>query len=505
MTWKIIAIVFLVLFILTLVALKIIWYLLKKKSPQKSRDLAQKAAKKERQKILGEGYKTLKEKEKLLNQQNDDLRSFLNQELATLDYQRKTLEKLKSELMTKENELNEQTLELNEQTRLLESKKTNLITDLSSIATLTASEAEAKLFKEIKEQKSQEISRYLRQKELETTKKAHEMSVNILINALEKFKTDFVQLRTTSTIKIPDEQMKGRIIGKDGRNIKTFEQYAGVDVIIDDTPDLIMISSFNPIRREIAIKTLEKLISDGRIQPVRIENELIAQTQKLDELIYQTGCEVTEELGIYDMDLQLVKLVGKLKYRTSYSQNVLLHSIEVAKISGAIAAELGLDERVAIRSGLLHDIGKALDFEQEGNHVELGVEVARKYGENEVVVNTIAAHHEDVAKTSMTAAIVAIADALSATRPGARNEQLEDFVQRITEIEEICNNIPGVVKSYALQSGRQVRVLVDPVKVDDYHMMELIDQISTRLKEVSIPGNITLTLIREHRETVVIK
>jgi ribonuclease Y len=270
--------------------------------------------------------------------------------------------------------------------------------------------------------------------------------------------------------------------------------------MIDETPNIVQVSSFNPIRREIAIRTLKKLIADGRIQPVKIEQELIEQERLLDDSNLEIGQEVINELGITNMDPELIRLVGKLKYRTSYSQNVLTHSIEVAKIAGQIANELELDSMIATRAGLLHDIGKAIDFEQEGNHVSLGTDICKKYDESPIILNVIASHHEDVPKDNVYSVIVALADSISAARPGARNNLLEDFVKRMREIETICNEIPGVIKSYALQSGRQIRVIVDPIKVDDFQLIELASQIREEIKKkVIIPGDVTLTLIREKR------
>jgi ribonuclease Y len=306
-----------------------------------------------------------------------------------------------------------------------------------------------------------------------------------------------------ATVKIEEDELKGRIIGKEGRNIRAFEQYGGVDIIIDDTPNLVQVSSFNPIRREIAVRALKKLIEDKRIQPARIEQELIIQEQIMDDNILEIGHSVVDELKINDMAPELIYLIGKLKFRTSYSQNVLAHSIEVAKLSGEIANELNLDSNLAIRAGLLHDIGKAIDFEQGGNHVLLGTNVAMKYGENALVVNAIAAHHEDEPKTSIYAEIVAIADGISASRPGARNNLLEDFLKRMNEIERICNEVPGVVKTYALQSGRQIRVIVNPTDVSDYDLIKLTEALKEKIRtNVIIPGDVTLTVIRESRETL---
>ncbi|ATG97309.1 ribonuclease Y [Mesoplasma lactucae] len=505
MTTKILAIVFGVLLGISLIALIIWTSFYFSKSQKNIREKARKEAKKEKQQIIGSGYKEINQERRKINDEVEQTKIFIAKEMTNLEFEKQQLNSMKATLNNREINVENYENSLKKQEKELNILSEKLENDLANVASISKEEAKEKMFEVVKHNTAKELSAYVRSQELEASKTAKKKAADILLEAMEKFKTDFASERVTTVVKIPDEQMKGRIIGKDGRNIKTFEQYAGVDIVIDDTPDMILVSSFNPIRREIAVKTLEKLISDGRIQPVRIEQELIEQEKLLNDVILETGQKVTEELGIYDMDLQLVKLVGQLKYRTSYTQNVLTHSIEVAQISRTIAEELGLNAHDAVRAGLLHDIGKAVDFEEEGNHVELGVELARKYGENEVVVNAIAAHHEDVPKQTFIASIVAIADSISASRPGARNEQTEDFVKRINEIEEICNQIPGVTRSYALQSGRQVRVIVDPAVVSDYDISQLSQEIADKLKEVSIPGNTTLTIIRERRETTIIK
>ncbi|SYV96065.1 Ribonuclease Y [Mycoplasma putrefaciens] len=351
-----------------------------------------------------------------------------------------------------------------------------------------------------------ELGTILKNAEIEAHAKSKAIATQIMITAMERLKVDVVNQRTSNIVKLPNDDMKGRIIGKDGRNMKTFEQVGGVDIVIDETPNVITVSSFNPIRREIATRALENLISDGRIQPVKIEQELKKQEAEVDEIINESGIKTIEELKINDLDFELVKLIGKLRFRTSYGQNVLAHSIEVAKISGMIASELGLDANKAIRAGLLHDIGKALDFENQGSHVNLGAEIAKKYGEDEIIINAIESHHEDVEKTNEISAIVAIADTISASRPGARNNAIGEFVLRMHEIEKIGNQIPGVAKTYALQSGRQIRLIVDPVAVSDLELSLVLQQMTDAIKkQVVVPGEITITVIREKKEIQVLK
>jgi ribonuclease Y len=322
----------------------------------------------------------------------------------------------------------------------------------------------------------------------------------MLVMSMQRYASDVANEQTISVITLPNDDMKGRIIGREGRNIRTIEAVTGVDLIIDDTPEAIVVSSFDPLRREIAKVTIESLIQDGRIHPARIEELYDKTSKEMNSKILEYGREATFELGLTKIEPQLVELLGKLHFRTSYGQNALQHSKEVAHLVGILASELGENVALAKRAGLLHDIGKAIDFEVEGSHIELGVDIAKKNHEDSVVINAIASHHGDVAPTSNIAVLVAIADALSASRPGARNDSLENYTKRLEQLESIASEVEGVDKVFAIQAGRELRILVNPEQVDDLKSIKIARDIKDRIeKEVQYPGTVKVTVIRETR------
>ncbi|MCR5505561.1 MAG: ribonuclease Y [Bacilli bacterium] len=396
--------------------------------------------------------------------------------------------------------LNRRLKEMDKKEATLQEKIDSIIVELEKVAQMSTQEAKDELFARVESKVSREIAQFVKNKEEEAKEEVEEKAKEMLSLAMSKYAQETVQERTVSVVALPSDEMKGRIIGREGRNIRSLEQLLGVDLIIDDTPEVITVSSFNPIRREIARMSLEALIKDGRIQPGRIEEIVEKCRKEVEESIHKTGQEVAFKLGLPRINKELLDYVGKLKYRTSYGQNALDHSIEVAYLTGSMAAELGLDQNLAKRAGLLHDIGKACDFEMDGSHVELGARLAKKYGEPDVVINSIESHHGDVEPKYIISHLVQAADTLSAARPGARSEILENYIKRIEQLEQICNSYDGVYQSYAMQSGRELRVMVIPDKVDDIGAFQLAKEIKDRIEnEMTYPGQIKVSVIREYR------
>jgi len=403
-------------------------------------------------------------------------------------------------LEEKNETLNRRLTELGKKEQVLQTKIDGIITELEKVSQMTTQEAKDELFARVESKMSKEIAVYMKNKEEEARDLCDTKAKELLGLAISRFAQDVTTERCVSVVALPNDEMKGRIIGREGRNIRSLEQLLGVDLIIDDTPEVITVSCFNPIRREIARMTLETLIKDGRIQPGRIE-EIVEQSKKeVDESIHKAGQDVAFKLGLPRINKELLDYVGRLKYRTSYGQNALDHSVEVAYLCGIMAAELGLDQNLAKRAGLLHDVGKAVDFEQDGSHVELGAHLAKKFGEPEVVINSIQSHHGDCEAKSIIANLVQAADTLSAARPGARSEILENYIKRIEQLEEICKSYDGVYQSYAMQSGRELRVMVVPEKIDDVGAFKLARDIKDRIEnEMTYPGQIKVSVIREYR------
>jgi ribonucrease Y len=371
---------------------------------------------------------------------------------------------------------------------------------LEELAGLSTAEAKDMLLKKVEAETRIESGRIIRQIEEETSAQADKKAKEIIAAAIGRYAADFVAERTVSVVPLPNEEMKGRIIGREGRNIRAIEAATGIDLIIDDTPEAVILSGYNSIRREVARLSLERLINDGRIHPARIEEVVKKVTQELEEAIVEAGEQASFDVGVHGINPELIKLLGKLKYRTSYAQNVFQHSLEVAFICGIMAAELGLNQKKAKRAGLLHDIGKAIDHEVEGAHAVIGSDVARRYGESPLIVNAIAAHHGDEPPGSVIAVLVQAADTLSAARPGARREMLESYVKRLEDLERIADSFRGVSKSFAIQAGREIRIIVENSNITDEGLTLLARDIRSKIeKELSYPGQIKIVVIRETR------
>ena len=416
----------------------------------------------------------------------------LNKEEA-IERKSESLEKKENSLKNKEEKLAEAQTKVDE----LSEKR---VQELERISGLTSEQAKEYLLKTVEEEVKIETAKLVKELESQAKEEADKKAKEIVVNAIQKCATDHVSETTISVVSLPNDEMKGRIIGREGRNIRTLESLTGVDLIIDDTPEAVVLSGFDPIRREIARIALEKLIVDGRIQPTRIEEMVNKARKEVETMIREEGEAATLEVGVHGIHPELVKLLGKMKFRTSYGQNALKHSIEVAHLSGLLAAEMGLDVRIAKRAGLLHDIGKAVDHEMEGTHIQLGVDLCRKYKESAVVINAVEAHHGDVEPENLIACIVQAADAISAARPGARRETLETYTNRLKQLEDITNSFEGVDKSFAIQAGREIRVMVIPEKVTDADMVLMARDISKQIEaELEYPGQIKVNVVRESR------
>ena len=419
----------------------------------------------------------------------------IQQKEENIDRKTESIEKKEASLAAKEEDLNKQK-------EVISKLNEERVQELERISGLTSDQAKDYLLKIVEEEVKHETAVMVKELESRAKEEADKKAKEYVVNAIQRCAADHVSETTISVVNLPNDEMKGRIIGREGRNIRTIETLTGVDLIIDDTPEAVILSGFDPIRREVARIALEKLIVDGRIHPARIE-EMVEKAQKeVETMIKEEGEAAVLEVGVHGIHPELVKLLGKMKFRTSYGQNALKHSIEVAQLSGLLASELGLDVRAAKRAGLLHDIGKSVDHEMEGSHIQLGVELCKKYKESQLVINAVESHHGDVEPTSLIACLVAAADAISAARPGARRETLETYTSRLRQLEEISNGFKGVEKSFAIQAGREVRVMVVPEQINDADMILLARDISKQIEEqMEYPGQIKVNVIRESRVT----
>ena len=455
-------------------------------------------AKEEAHKLKIETEKEIKEKKSDLKESEERL---LTRE-ANMDRRDQTLQNREQMLEERENNIINKQREIQKEQEKVEEIKNEQITLLEKISGYSKEEARKLVLKKVEDMMSLEIASYIKDKESEAKLEVDKKSKSLLVESMQKYASDVANEQTVTVVSLPNDDMKGRIIGREGRNIRTIESVTGVDLIIDDTPEALVVSSFDPLRREIARLTIENLIKDGRIHPARIEEVYDKTTKEMHNKIIEMGNNALFELGITKVDSEIIELLGKLYFRTSYGQNVLKHSIEVANLAGIMAAELGENVVLAKRAGLLHDIGKAIDHEVEGSHVDLGSEIAAKYGENEIVINSIESHHGNKDANSVIANLVAIADALSASRPGARNDSLENYVKRLQDLESIANETPGVQNTFAIQAGRELRVIVKPDEIDDLGSFKVARDIKDKIEEqLQYPGTIKVVVIRETRAT----
>ena len=445
-----------------------------------------------------ESMKTRNELEKETKERRAELQRYERRVLAkeeTLDKKTEAIERKEASFAAQEERLAKRRAEVEE----LSAKR---VQELERISGLTSEQAKEYLLKTVEDDVKHETAKLVKELESRAKEEAGKKAKDYVVTAIQKCAADHVAETTISVVQLPNDEMKGRIIGREGRNIRTLETLTGVDLIIDDTPEAVILSGFDPIRREVARIALEKLIVDGRIHPARIE-EMVEKAQKeVDTMIREEGEAATLEVGVHGIHPELVRLLGRMKFRSSYGQNALKHSIEVAHLSGLLAGEIGVDVRLAKRAGLLHDIGKSIDHEMEGSHIQIGVELCKKYKESATVINAVESHHGDVEPTSLIACIVQAADTISAARPGARRETLETYTNRLKQLEDIANSFKGVDKSFAIQAGREVRVMVVPDQVDDASMVLLARDISKQIEaELEYPGQIKVNVIRESRVT----
>ena len=450
-----------------------------------------------------EAYKIKLEAEKILKESKEEAKATEERLLArenNIDRRDVMLQNREQTLEDKENNLLNKQKEIQDEQVKVEELKKQQLDLLESISGYSKENAKNAILKRVEEMMNFEINAYIKDREAAAKLEADKTAKSMIVSCMQRYAADVSNEQTVTVVALPNDEMKGRIIGREGRNIRTIEAVTGVDLIIDDTPEAIVLSSFDPLRREIAKTTIETLIKDGRIHPTRIEELYDKILNEMNVKIREFGEAATFDLGLTKFEPELIELIGKLHFRTSYGQNALQHSIEVANLSGLIAAELGENVSLARRAGLLHDIGKAIDHEVEGSHVTIGAEIARKYKENDVVINAIESHHGDTEPTSVISVIVAVADALSASRPGARSDSLENYIKRLQDLENVAKDMSGIEKTFAVQAGRELRVIVKPEEIDDINSYRIAREIKEKIEnEMQYPGTIKITVVRETR------
>ena len=511
MELNLLSIIFLILGLFVGAVIVIVTYMIRKKNlATKAADMisdavrkAEEAKKNSLAEIKAESLRVKEETDKEIKERKQELKELEDR----LDKRETILDKREELLQVRSNNLDKKDDDILDKQKKLQDKEEKIdeilkkqMEKLEEISKLKRDKAHDLIMKKVEEDMSLEIADYIKEEEQKAKLNAHEVAKGIIVSAMQRYSADVTNEQTVSTIALPSDDMKGRLIGREGRNIKTIEAVTGVDLIIDDTPEAIVISSFDPLRREIAKITIETLIKDGRIHPTRIEEVYTKTCNDINTKITDLGNSAIYDLSLGKVDAELINIIGRLNYRTSYGQNALQHSMEVAYLCGLMAAELGENVILARRAGLLHDIGKAIDYEVEGSHVELGVMLAKKYHEDEVVINAIASHHGDTEPKSIIAILVQIADTLSAARPGARNDSIENYVKRLEQLETIGNSFEGVEKTYAMQAGREVRVMVKPEEIDDAKAKIIARNMKEKIEaEMQYPGTVKITVIRETR------
>ncbi len=504
-------VIYIAIFLVSAIVFTFVGFFIRKKIAESKMRSAENEAKRIIELANKEAENTRKEeifkaKEEIINARKDldqeirERRGEVQLQEKRLIQKEENLENRVNQLEKREKDLLEKTEQNKKQKEELESLYEKKMDELQKISKLSSEEAKKQLLSEVEKQITAEKATLIKDIEQRTKETADRTAKNIIGYAIQKCAADHSQETTVSIVSLPNDDMKGRIIGREGRNIKTLETLTGIDLIIDDTPEAVVISGFDPLRREVAKIALEKLIDDGRIHPAKIEEMVEKAKEELEQTIKEEGERAAMEAGVIGLHPDIIKLLGKLKYRTSYGQNVLNHSVEVSNLARIMAEELGLDPKIARRAGLLHDIGKALDHDMEGTHVQIGVDVLKKYKENEIVINAVEAHHGDVEPQSVEAVLVQAADAISASRPGARRETLEAYIKRLQQLEEIADSFEGVEKSFAIQAGREVRIVVKPEKISDDQMTLMARDVAKKVEdEMDYPGQIKVNIIRETR------